>query len=355
MTAPDNTLYETRAAKASGSSAGRVIPARVRLARALTLLLAGLAVSAALSLWMGYRFLDLERLSRDETARTVFFSLRLPRVVMAAIIGASLASVGASLQALFRNPLADPFTLGVSGGGALGASVAIGLGWGAQVAGVPLIFVTAFAGAGAAGAIVYRLARTGTVVMPGALLLAGVVLNLIAAAGVMVIQYIADYTRAIQILRWTIGSIEVIGFDLIYRMLFFLVPGWIVLLAAARNLHLLAMGEETAASLGVNVRRCERAVYLASSLLVGVSAAVGGTIGFVGLIVPHAVRLLFGEDVRILVPCSFLAGAGFLMLADALARTLLGASELPVGVVTALLGGPVFLLLLRKQKRYSVM
>ncbi|HYP53696.1 MAG TPA: iron ABC transporter permease, partial [Pyrinomonadaceae bacterium] len=203
--------------------------------------------------------------------------------------------------------------------------------------------------------VVYRLARTGAVGLPGALLLAGVVMTLSAAAGVVLIQYFADYSRALQILRWTIGSLDVVGFELIWRMLLFVVPGWLALLWAARDLHLLAVDEETAAALGVNVRRSERIVYLASSLLVGVTVAVGGSIGFVGLIVPHAVRLMFGEDVRVLLPCSWLLGAAFLMLADAAARTVLGAGELPVGAITALAGGPVFLWLLRRQRRYSAM
>ncbi|HVF51217.1 MAG TPA: iron ABC transporter permease [Pyrinomonadaceae bacterium] len=331
------------------------LTAGVRLRRALLILSAMLAASTLVALWVGYKRLDLLALRTDETARTVFFQLRLPRVLLAGIVGASLASVGAALQALFRNPLAEPLTLGVSGGGALGASVAIAFGLGAKVAGLPLIFVGSFLGAGAAVFVVYRLARTGAVVLPGALLLSGVVLNLIAAAGVVIIQYFADYSRALQILRWTIGSLDVVGFDLIWRMLIFLVPGWIVLLLMARDLHLLAVDEETALSLGVNVRRSERWVYAAASLIVGVTVAVGGTIGFVGLIVPHAVRLLFGEDVRLVLPCSFILGAAFLMLADAAARTVLGVGELPVGAITALAGGPVFLLLLRRQQRYSAM
>ena len=326
-----------------------------RLRRALLILSAALVASTVVALYVGYQRLDLSLLRTDETARTVFFQLRLPRVLMAGIVGASLAMVGAALQALFRNPLAEPLTLGVSGGGALGASIAIAFGMGARVAGLPLVFVAAFLGAGAAVSVVYRLARTGAVVLPGALLLAGVVLNLIAASGVIVIQYFADYSRALQILRWTIGSLDVVGFDLIWRMLIFLVPGWIALFLMARDLHLLAVDEETAASLGVNVRRSERLVYASASLIVGVTVAVGGTIGFVGLIVPHTVRLIFGEDVRIVLPCSFVLGAAFLMLADAASRTLLGVGELPVGAITALAGGPVFLLLLRKQQRYSAM
>lgn len=325
------------------------------MGRALTLLVLALIAGTLISLWVGYRQLDIEALRHDEVARTLFFQLRLPRVIMAGIVGASLAAVGAALQALFRNPLADPYTLGVSGGGALGASIAIVLGWGANISGIPVVFVAAFAGSSVAVLVVYRLARTGTILLPGALLLAGVVLNLIAAAGVLIIQYVADYTRALQILRWMIGSLDVVGFDLIWRMMIFLVPGWIILVFSARDLHLLAMGEEAAASLGVNVRTCERWIYGASSLVVGVTVAVGGTIGFVGLIVPHAVRLLFGQDVRIVIPCSFLLGAVFLMLADAVARTALGANELPVGAVTALVGGPVFMWLMRRQQRYSAL
>ncbi|GAC1396018.1 MAG: heme ABC transporter permease ShuU/ChuU [Pyrinomonadaceae bacterium] len=327
-----------------------------RLQRAFLILVPIFLLAAFISLYVGYQRLDFHALFNDAAAREVFLRLRLPRVVMAAMVGASLAMVGTALQALFRNPLAEPLTLGVSGGGALGAGVAIALGFSARVAGVPFLFIAAFAGAGLAVFAVYRLARTnGAVVMPGALLLAGVVINFFAAAGVIVIQYFADYTRALQILRWTIGSLDAVGFDLIWRMLIFLVPGWIVLFVLARDLHLLAIDEETAASLGVNIRRSERLVYFASSLIVGVTVAVGGTIGFVGLIVPHAVRLLFGEDVRVIMPCSFLLGAAFLMLADTVARTILGAGELPVGAITAMAGAPIFLWLLRRQQRFAAL
>lgn len=319
------------------------------------MLLALLAVATVVALFVGYQTLDLAKLQYDPTTRAIFFDLRLPRVVLAAVVGASLASVGAALQALFRNPLAEPVTLGVSGGGALGASVAIATGAGASLAGLPLVFIAAFAGAGVAVLVVYRLARTGGVVLPGALLLAGVVVNTIAASGVVLLQYLSDYTRALQILRWTIGSLDVVGFDLIWRMMFFLVPGWIILFSQARNLHLLAIDEETAQSLGVNVKRSERLVYVAASLIVGTTVAVGGTIAFVGLIVPHAVRLVVGEDVRIVLPCSFLAGATFLIIADTIARTVLEASELPVGAITALIGGVVFLLLLRGGQRHAAM
>jgi iron complex transport system permease protein len=182
-----------------------------------------------------------------------------------------------------------------------------------------------------------------------------VVLNLVASAGVLTIQYIADPARALQIVRWMIGNLEVVGFDMVVRMLLVLVPAWIALLLFSRNLHLLAIDEDTAATLGVNVRRCEIAVHVLCSLIVGVTVAVGGAIGFVGLIVPHAVRLMFGEDLRIVLPASFLLGAAFLISADAFARTVLSSTELPVGAVTALLGGPAFLWLLRRRQRYSAL
>lgn len=331
------------------------VPTVARLWRAMVVLALILLIAVTVALWAGSQRIDLGALRSDPVARLLFFRLRLPRVVMAALVGSSLALTGAALQALFRNPLADPFTLGVSGGGALGASIAIALGWGARVSGVPVVFLAAFAGAMSAVMLIRRVARTGAVVLPGALLLSGVVLNMIAAAAVLTIQYVADSTRALQILRWMIGSLDVVGFGIIARMLVFLVPSWIVLLTFAGDLHLLAVDGETAATLGVNVRRSERAVHCLCSLMVGVTVAAGGAIGFVGLIVPHAVRLLFGEDLRIVLPGSFLLGAAFLVTADAVARTALSTTELPVGAVTALLGGPVFLWLLRRRQRYSAL
>jgi iron complex transport system permease protein len=328
------------------------LPAR-NLGAIFALLSAALLVCTVVSLWAGYRQITFATLRHDEVARSIFFRLRLPRVVLAGIVGATLAMVGAALQAMFRNPLAEPFTIGVSGGGAFGASIAIALGWGARVSGIPLVFLAAFAGAMVSVVVVYRIARTGLVVLPGALLLSGVVVNLIASAGVLTLQYIADQNRALEILRWLIGSLDVIGFGVIWRMLIFLIPGWLVLLALGRDLQLLAVDEESAVSLGVNARRTEAIVYAVSALLVGVTVSVGGAIGFVGLIVPHMVRLLLGQDLRIVLPSSLILGAAFLMLTDAVARTVLGQVELPVGAVTGLLGGPFFLWLLRREQRYS--
>lgn len=326
-----------------------------RLAYALSILFGVLLVSAAFALWFGTQKIDFAALGSDALSRTLFLRLRLPRVIMAGLVGASLALSGAALQALFRNPLADSFTLGVSGGGALGASLAIALGWGARVSGIPLMFLASFGGAIAAVILVHRLARTGAVTMPGALLLSGVVINMIANAAVLAIQYVTDSTRALQILRWLIGSLDVIGYETLWRMLIFLIPSWIALLALAPDLHLLALDEETAATLGVNVRRSETAVHTLCAIMVGVTVAVGGSISFVGLIVPHAVRLLFGQDLRIVLPGSLVLGAAFLIAADAVARTAIEGAELPVGAITALCGGPMFLFLMRQRQRHSAL
>src|SRR5882724_5325697 len=183
---------------------------RSRLQRAIPLLVVQMGITTLLY---------------DAQQREVFIKLRLPRVLMAGLVGGSLAAAGAALQALFRNPLAEPFTLGVSGGAALGAAVALSLGFASTFAGVPLIFIFAFLGAAVAIYVVYSLARTGQMVMPGALLLAGVVLNLCASAAVMLLQYITNYTRALQILRWMLGSLDTVGYDMLWRMLIFLIPG----------------------------------------------------------------------------------------------------------------------------------
>jgi iron complex transport system permease protein len=328
---------------------------KATLIKAMAILTLVLAVSTAAALLIGSQKIDFARLLSDPFSRTLFFRLRLPRVLMGLTIGASLAVTGATLQALFRNPLADPYTLGISGGGALGASVAIALGWGARVAGVPLVFLASFAGAILAASLVIAIARTGAVVLPGALLLSGVVVNLVSLAAVMTIEYVAAPNNSLEILRWIVGSLDVIGIAPVGYMLVLLVPSWLALLALSRQLNLLAIDEDTAATLGVNVRRVETVVHTLCSLVVGVTVAMGGSIGFVGLIVPHAVRLMFGEDLRVVLPGSLLLGAAFLVLADALGRSVLPSGELPVGAITGLLGGPAFLWLLRRRRQYAAM
>jgi iron complex transport system permease protein len=321
----------------------------------MTVLAILLLASVLVGLLIGTQRINMSGILSDPFSRTLFFRLRLPRVLLGLVVGASLGVTGGALQALFKNPLADPYTLGVSGGGALGASIAIALGWSARVKGIPLLFIASFAGAMVAVSIVRTLARSGAIVLPGALLLSGVAVNLIAAAGVLTIEYLTDPSSALRILRWLIGSLDVVGLDPIWRMLVVLAPAWVALLAFSRQLNLIAIDEDTAATLGVNVRRCAGVVHVLCALIVGVTVAVGGAIGFVGLIVPHAVRIVFGEDLRIVLPGSLLLGGAFLILTDALARSAVPNSELPVGAITGLLGGPVFLWLLRRRQQYSAM
>jgi iron complex transport system permease protein len=328
---------------------------RGRLFAALVILALILLASSAVGLMTGRQPIHLGSAFSDPLERALFFRLRLPRVLMAVVIGASLSVAGAALQAMFRNPLAEPYTLGVSGGGALGASIAIALGWSARVFGIPMIFLASFAGAMAAVIVVKAIAQSGAIVLPGALLLSGVVVNLLASAAVLAIQYVVDPGNALQILRWIVGSLDVVGIEPVRLMFLLLAPAWLALLALSRQLHLLAIDEDTAASLGVNVTRCETAVHVLCSFIVGVAVATGGAIGFVGLVVPHAVRMMFGEDLRIVLPGSLLLGGAFLVLADALARTVLASTELPVGAVTGLLGGPAFLWLLYRRQQYSAL
>ncbi len=336
----------------SGDIAG---PLQTRLIRAMAILTLILLAAVALALTIGRQSIDFANVLSDPFARTLFFRLRLPRVLMGLLIGASLSVTGAALQALFRNPLAEPYTLGVAGGGALGASIALALGWSARLLGVPMVFLASFAGAMFAVVMVKAIAQTGATALPGALLLSGIVVNLVATAAVLAIQYVADPASSLRILRWIVGSLDVVGLEPIRVMFLLLAPAWFALLLLSRQLHLLAIDEDTAATLGVNVRRCETTVHVLCSFIVGVAVATGGAIGFVGLMAPHAVRLMFGEDLRIVLPGSLLLGGAFLVLADTLARTVLPSSELPVGAVTGLLGGPVFLWLLRRRQQYSMM
>ncbi len=206
-------------------------PPRARLAGTFAILTVVMIAASLAALVVGRQRLNFAAVFSDPFARTLFFRLRLPRVLMGLLIGGSLSLVGAALQALFRNPLADPFTLGVSGGGLFGASIALALGWSARLLGLPLVFLASFAGAMAAVFLVRAIARTGAVMLPGALLLSGVVVNLVSAAAVLTIQYLADPDSALRILRWMIGSLDVVGLAPVGQMFLILAPAWIALLA----------------------------------------------------------------------------------------------------------------------------
>jgi len=292
---------------------------------------------------------------------SIFFTARLPRVLLAALTGAALALAGATFQALLRNPLAEPFTLGVSSGGAFGAALAIKLGLGATLLGFSPVMFAALAGSAASVALVYWLARSRGAISPTLLVLAGVTVSFFFAAEILLIFYLSDYSETHQMIRWMMGSLDVafnpemLRGSLAARLgmglaLAAYVGAMLTLVGLADALNQLSLGAEVAAGRGVNVRRAQRLGYFAASLATGLAVSLAGPIGFVGLIVPHAVRFLVGPDHRVLLPAAVFAGAGFLILCDMAARTFFGPVEIPVGVITATLGGPFFLLLLRRAK-----
>jgi len=280
----------------------------------------------------------------------IFFVARLPRVLSGALVGATLAAAGVVLQALLRNPLATPFTLGVSAGASLGAMLAVTMQLELSVLGITSIPLASFAGSLIATGIVYALAtlqRRG--LSTNVLLLAGVTLNAFFSALILFVQYLADFAEALRAIRWMMGGLDVAGYFPIIAALPFVVVAFIAFAFLTRTLNLLSVGAESAAAKGVDIVPAQRLAFLSASLATGAAVSLGGPIGFIGIIVPHLVRLIVGSDHRIVLPASALFGAAFLVLCDLAARTLMSPLEIPVGVVTALIGGPFFLWLLVKR------
>jgi iron complex transport system permease protein len=276
----------------------------------------------------------------------ILLQVRMPRVLLAFFVGGSLAMVGVALQALLRNPLADPFVIGISSGAALGAAIALLFGLGISVGSISALPVCAFAGALLSLMIMYRISAAQYGFSVYTLLLAGVVLNAIFSAFIMFLTSIADPNRAFGMYAWLMGTLTGPDWSTLGILVLYLGAGLVMLGMHAQSLNLLTLGEETARSLGVEVERVKKSVFLAAALLTGAVVSFSGIIGFVGLIIPHAVRLVVSADHRLLLPVAGLVGGMFLMMADTVARTALSPSEFPVGVITALVGGPVFLWLL---------
>jgi len=280
----------------------------------------------------------------------IFFVARLPRVLAAALVGSALAASGVVLQALLRNPLATPFTLGVSAGAALGAMLALVLGGAMASLSWASVPAASFVGALAAVGVVYLLAAgRHRGFSTGVLLLAGVTLNSFLSALILLVQYFADMTQTMQTLRWLLGDLDVAGYRPLVAALPMLVIAYVVFLALAPSLNLLSLGGDLAAARGVNVVRVERVAFLTASLATGAAVSIAGPIGFIGIVVPHLVRMVIGSDHRLVVPASLGFGAAFLIGCDLISRTVLAPIELPVGIVTALIGGPFFLWLLVRQ------
>jgi iron complex transport system permease protein len=281
----------------------------------------------------------------DATGETILFEIRLPRVVLGAVVGATLALAGAAYQGVFRNPLADPYLLGVAAGAGLGATLAF-------AAGLDRVWVAplAFLGGLLAVGITYLLGRSVGGRTTTSLILAGVAVSAFATAvQTFLLQRRVEVLR--EVYSWILGRLTTVGWAEVATLIPYAVVAGGVVVGASRLLDVLRLGDEEAASLGVRVDSVRAVVVVAATLATGAAVSVSGLIGFVGIIVPHTVRLVFGWSYRVIVPLSALFGAGFLMLADLGARTLMSPAELPIGVVTAFLGAPFFVLVLRTMGR----
>jgi iron complex transport system permease protein len=306
------------------------------------LLIAALAVTLVAGISVGSERLWIFDLT--ETHRAILFDIRLPRVLLGACVGASLAVAGASLQSLLRNPLAEPYLLGVSNGAALGTMLAFvffeGFGFARPV--------LAFAGAAIATFAVYQMARSRAGMNVERLVLSGVIVTTFLSSIIVLLTSVLDAARLRGFTFWLLGDLSQATYDGFYLTLAAATVGTIILSSQARALNLMMVGERDAMDFGVEVGRVRLIVFGLSSLLVGTAVAASGSVGYVGLIVPHLVRLSIGSDNRLVVPMSAVAGAIFVVLADAVARTAISPRELPVGAITALVGAPVFIYLLRR-------
>ncbi len=286
------------------------------------------------------------------THETILFQIRLPRVIAGALVGAALASAGVLFQGLLRNPMADPYIIGTSAGAAFGATIAMMLPITVTFIGFGLVPIAAFIGALGAVLLVYNLARVGTKTPVVSMLLAGFAVSSLLAAMMFLMVTLSGKAGLIQnVYSFLMGSISVSGWNEIIIIAPLIIGGIILARFFASPLNAFSLGEEGAAYLGINVEREKLLILGLGSLLTAAAVSISGLVGFVGLVVPHAVRLVLGPDHRLLLPAAALAGAAFLVLADLLARTLLAPSEIHIGILTALIGAPFFIYLLRHTRR----
>jgi iron complex transport system permease protein len=320
-----------------------------------------LLVTGAVSLLAGSVHIDLGHVWRyllraltgdfsiTSQEELILFSVRLPRIIFAGIVGAALSLGGVIFQAILRNPLADPYILGVSGGSALGAIIGIVIGASSFYLGIPLL---AFLGALTTVFLVFIVAgKTRGPLQDNSLLLSGVVVNAFFSAAILFFLSIVNSMELHSITFWLMGDLSHVSIKEICVAAVCLAAGFILLYAQARKLNLMVQGEDTALQLGVNVERTKQWLLVVTSLITAVAVSLAGIIGFVGIMVPHLMRLIFGSDHRLLLPASALFGASFLIVADTIARVVFAPAELPVGVITALCGAPYFIFLLKRKAR----
>ncbi|MGO9566160.1 MAG: FecCD family ABC transporter permease [Desulfomonilaceae bacterium] len=314
-----------------------------------------LIISAFLGLSMGSSEQNIRQILAVLTGHTdqyptlssIVWRIRLPRVVLAALAGATLSLGGLVFQALLRNPLAEPYILGVSGGSAVGAIIGILLG----MSPFPGVAFFAFAGSMATLLLVLLVASTRSAMKKDTLILAGVMVNAFCSSVIMFLISLTQDSRLHNILFWLMGDLSMSDTHRTLMLLVALLPCFAAVFLLARPMNILLMGEEMAASMGVDVRLITLVLLLVTSFMVSVVVCYTGLLGFVGLVMPHLLRLLFGPDHRLLVPACILGGAEYLILCDLLARSLPSQGEMPVGVITAMVGAPLFILLLRRSRR----
>lgn len=334
-------------------------PSTVRARMARTLLAFGALSIAAILLapLVGSTPIALSRVFdrsvpyADNLDAQIFFIARLPRVLAAALVGTALALSGVVFQALLRNPLASPDTLGVSAGAALGAMAAVTFNFGFSVLGLSPVTVASFVGSLGALTIVYGLAmarRRGASTL--VLLLGGVAVQALLSAVIVFVQYMADFTQTYRNVRWLMGSFDVVSYAPIVAALAPLALAMVGFASLPRVLDLLSVGTDAAAARGVDVDRMERVALVSASLATGAAVSLAGPVSFIGIVVPHLVRMIVGADHRFVLPASALFGAAFLIGCDLIARTIIAPLELPVGIITAIIGGPVFLWLLFRRR-----
>lgn len=277
----------------------------------------------------------------------IVLNIRLPRIILASLVGAVLSLVGTSYQAIFKNPMADPFVMGASSGAAFGATIAIVIGVDKGILGFGIISLLAFVGALVTTIVVYNLARVGNKLATTSILLAGIVMSAVLSSLIRLMM-ILNHDNLERIVTWTMGSFNGANWRQILFITIPIILGTTCLVSLAREMNTIVLGEESAQNLGINVEFVKKLIIIISSFLAASAVAVSGIIGFVGLIVPHLFRLVFGSDHRILLPVSALGGAIFLLICDTLARASIIGIEIPVGIITSIFGGPFFLYLLRR-------
>ncbi len=288
--------------------------------------------------------------SPDKGMLQLFWQLRVPRILAGVLAGAGLATAGVTYQAMFQNPLATPFTLGTASGASLGASIYIWSGLSFAVLGVPGLMLFAFLGALLAIALVYVMARLKDGLNAMTMLLAGVALSITFSSFILLFQYLADQAHSLRILRWLMGGLDVVGYGQLLQTVPFVLQGLIAMMMMTMELNLLATGPTLAASRGLDVHRAKLVILITTGIMVGAVVSLAGPVGFLGLMVPHIGRRLLGPDHRLLLPVSLVGGAVLLPACDTVARTIIAPAELPVGIVTALVGGPFFIWVLMRRR-----